>query len=72
MVTGRFHGFRDELAEAVPEATVRSVLLGSHDAPVDRRLQVGSRTGLARQSGLGLIGSLALTATLLSTTSSRV
>ena len=37
----RVHGLCHELTEAIFEATVRSVLLGTYDALVDCRLEVG-------------------------------
>lgn len=40
-VRDRLHGLCDEPAKAVLETTIRSVLLGPHDATVDRRFEVG-------------------------------
>jgi hypothetical protein len=40
-VRDRLHGLCDEPAKAVFETTIRSVLLGPHDATVDRRFEVG-------------------------------
>jgi hypothetical protein len=36
----RIHGFRHEPAKAIPQETIRTFLLGTHDPPVDRGLEV--------------------------------